>query len=300
MSNQVQYEQLIQTFLPDARLLDVSTLTGGISAQTSHLTVLLPDSKKRQFVVRLHGEADRASNPRIAFDEFRLLEALYQSDVHCAKPVYVDDTVFDIPCIVLEYVEGTTDFPEHDFDSAIRQMAEELAKIHGISDASTCFDFLPPQVNRFKSLSGERPAEIDDSLQEGQIRDVLEAVWELPQLNQPVLLHGDYWVGNVLWKEDKLVAVIDWEDAMIGEPLADLGDIRIATLWSSGRDAMTLFTEHYQSIMLHLDYSQLPYWDLCAALRPIPRFSEWANNPEHEKNMRREHHYFVNQAMSRL
>lgn len=298
MTTDIKFEQVIQKFLPDARLLDVSRLTGGISAQTNRLTVILPDDEKRQFVLRLHGERDRAGNPRIAFDEFRLLQALYQSDVPCAKPLHVDDTVFDIPCIVLEYIEGSTDFTGD--DSAIPQMAEALATIHNIPDAGERFDFLPAQVNRYTGRLSKRPDAIDDSLSEGKIRDVLETVWELPQVNQHTLLHGDYWAGNVLWQDDKLVAVIDWEDAMLGDPLADLGDSRIATLWSSGRDAMQLFTEHYQKIMPQLDYRYLSYWDLCAALRPISQFSQWATHPEHEKMMRREHEWFVNQALSRL
>ena len=47
-------------------------------------------------------------------------------------------------------------------------------------------------------------------------------------------------------------------------------------------DAMTAFTEHYQSAMA-IDYTNLPYWDLCAALRLIrlggPHLAEWAARP---------------------
>ena len=31
------------------------------------------------------------------------------------------------------------------------------------------------------------------------------------QVNRPVLLHGDFWPGNILWRDGRLVAVIDWE-----------------------------------------------------------------------------------------
>jgi hypothetical protein len=37
-------------------------------------------------------------------------------------------------------------------------------------------------------------------------------------------------------------------------------------VWIFGVEALDAFTRHYQSIM-SLDYSGLPYWDLCAALR---------------------------------
>ena len=45
------------------------------------------------------------------------------------------------------------------------------------------------------------------------IRDALEAVWPLGSRNADKLMHGDYWPGNTLWKDGRLVGIIDWEDA---------------------------------------------------------------------------------------
>lgn len=300
MSQFQKFKQLIQEFLPDSQLLKIESLTGGISTQTTKLEVKLSDGSKKKFVVRQHGERDRASNPNIARDEFKLLQALYQSDVPTAKPYHVSDDVFDYPCIVLEYIEGQAEFTPENLENTIKKMADALISIHSIPNAETTFDFLPAQSLRYTYRLKNPPAKIDESLSEGQIRDALKSVWELPEVNERVLLHGDYWAGNVLWKKCQLVAAIDWEDAMLGDPLADLGDSRIAILWSFGREAMTQFTEHYQSKMHHLDYRYLPYWDLCATLRPISQFSNWANNADHEKMMRREHHWLVNQALSKI
>lgn len=300
MSQFQKFEQLIQQFLPDSQLLTIESLTGGISAQTTLLEVKLSDDSKKKFVVRQHGERDRASNPRIAYNEYKLLQSLYQSEVPTATPYHVSDDVFDYPCIVLEYIEGQAEFTPKNLDNYIEKMADALISIHSILDAETTFGFLPKQTLRYTHRLQNPPAKIDETLNEGRIRDALKSVWELPEVNERTLLHGDYWAGNVLWKECQIVVVIDWEDAMLGDPLADLGDIRIATLWSFGREAMTLFTDYYQSKMHHLDYGYLPYWDLCAALRPISQFSNWASDAHHEKMMRREHHWFVNQALSKL
>jgi aminoglycoside phosphotransferase (APT) family kinase protein len=38
-----------------------------------------------------------------------------------------------------------------------------------------------------------------------------------------VVVHGDYKVGNFLWRDDRIVALLDWEGAMLGDPLQDLG-----------------------------------------------------------------------------
>ncbi len=65
-----------------------------------------------------------------------------------------------------------------------------------------------------------------------------------------------------------LTNCIDGEDAAIGDPLADVANSRLEILWALGRDAMERFTQHYQSLA-PLDITDLPLWDLCAALRPV-------------------------------
>ena len=38
-----------------------------------------------------------------------------------------------------------------------------------------------------------------------------------------VLVHGDYKVGNFVWRGNEIATVLDWELAAIGDPLEDLG-----------------------------------------------------------------------------
>jgi aminoglycoside phosphotransferase (APT) family kinase protein len=108
----------------------------------------------------------------------------------------------------------------------------------------------------------------------------LEEVSPIAQQNASALLHGDFWPGNILWRNQTLVAVIDWEDAKAGDPLTDFAISRLDILWIFGVDAMHSFTHVYQSLM-DIDYANLPYWDLCAALR-LARLigadlNEWTN-----------------------
>ncbi len=98
-------------------------------------------------------------------------------------------------------------------------------------------------------------------------------------MNKTGLLHGDFWLGNLLWDDDKLVAVIDWEDAKYGDPLLDLANSRLEISWAFGEDAMEHFTQFYLAYMPSLDLSQLPYWELCVAhQKPTTDFDEWAED----------------------
>jgi aminoglycoside phosphotransferase (APT) family kinase protein len=40
---------------------------------------------------------------------------------------------------------------------------------------------------------------------------------------EPVLVHGDFRFGNLIWDCGRLAAVIDWERASTGDPMQDLG-----------------------------------------------------------------------------
>ena len=200
---------------------------------------------------------------------------------------------------MIEFIEGETEFAPANLESFIQQFAETLARIQRFDLATHDLSFLPNRTQTAARKITQRPERLDDSIEEGRIRAALEPVWPRLQHNPAVLLHGDYWPGNLLWRGGQLVAVIDWEDAATGDPLADLANSRLEILWAFGRDAMQQFTTHYQSL-IQLEFANLPYWDLYAALKPAFQLSEWAANAEVEANMHALHHQFITQAFAAL
>lgn len=295
------FELLARKIEPESRLLRVWTLTGGVSAQVTALEIELPGRSTRNVVVRRHGDVDLAQNPHIARDEFKLLGILQAAGVPAPAPCYLDESgeYLSTPCIVVEYIDGELPFDLSDRVDVSRQFAEHLSSIHHITAANADLSFLPEQKKIITEKLTNRPARLDESLEEGRIRAVLESLWPLPRRNEPVLLHGDYWPGNTIWKDGHLTGIIDWEDARVGDPLADLGISRLEMLWAFGMDAMHNFTAHYSS-MNKIDFTDLPYWDLYAALRPAFKIAEWAGNEAAERRMREEHKVFLAQAFEKL
>jgi aminoglycoside phosphotransferase (APT) family kinase protein len=289
------FQALIAQFAPGSRLTSVRPMTGGISSQTTALAFTRPDGTDDRAIVRQHGAVDRAHNPDIARDEFRLLDIVRTHGVAAPAPIHVDAscTHFPVPVIVIEFVEGEPGLPvgDHEIEPSIEQAAAQLALIHRIAD-SPDLAFLPRRGRGY----GDPPATLDLSMQEGLIRDALAAA-QLPEPgNPPTLLHGDFWPGNLLWKDGILTAVIDWEDAAVGDPLADLGNIRLELLWAAGPEAMEQFTDRYQ---LHsgLALAKLPYWDLVAALRPCGQLGDFGLDAETEQRWRELHRTFVDEAL---
>lgn len=293
-------ERLLQRINPHARLLRAWPLHGGVSALVTALEVIQTDGHTRKMIVRQHGEADLRRNPHIAADEYQLLQFLHARGLPVPEPYYADPSgdIFPAPCIVLEYVEGVTQFAPDDLPDFLLQSAAHLARIHSVDGGE--LSFLPDREAAVTRMLNERPASMDHTLDEGRIRETLEAVWPPAQVNESTLLHGDFWPGNLLWKDGRLAAVIDWEDAALGDPLADLANARLEMLWAFGIDAMHVFTEHYTAVMTALDFANLPYWDLYAALRSIAHISEWANDDTKEQTTRAGHRGFVAQAFDRL
>jgi aminoglycoside phosphotransferase (APT) family kinase protein len=128
----------------------------------------------------------------------------------------------------------------------------------------------------------------------------------MPPAGVPVLLHGDFWPGNILWRDGRLSGVVDWEDAKIGDPLADLAISRLDTLLIYGRDASLALTRAYAKSS-GISIGGLPYWDLLAALRAATAIAEWAagfpalGRPDlTEERLREELRWFAAGALERV
>lgn len=117
--------------------------------------------------------------------------------------------------------------------SLVADLGRELALIHAlprsaIPDGIKVMDTaeaLAELKARFLAYGGDRPV------------IALAVRWceaHLPAPADPVLVHGDYRMGNVMVDADGLAAVLDWELAHLGDPHEDLA-FGCMTVWRFGR-----------------------------------------------------------------
>lgn len=273
-------------------------LEGGVSARATRWDVQLSDGSVRRVVLRRPAWGDHTTSVRRASNEERVLRSL-NGLVKVPKVVAVD---LEGPTLVLDYVEGTPCFASPLSAGAVERLACELATVHRATDTLE-LGFLPDREATVEHLLSVEPATFDDDLRERQVRRLLRS-WTPKRLNAPQLLHGDYWPGNVLWKDGEIVAIIDWEESERGDPLADLAVARLDLLWAFGVSVMEHFTRVYFAEN-PVQRDELPWWDLVAALRPMSHLSQWAtayapppiSRPDvNESSMRRDHRWFVEQA----
>ena len=205
----------------------------------SNLTYELTDATGEQFVIRRPPEGELLPKAHDMFREFRLIDALHPVGIPVAEPVgYCDDRdVCDRHFYVMGKVGGAALYTAADtaerLDEAARSQVGEsfvsvLAAIHavdptevGLGELGRHDGYVARQLRTwYGSWTASAPyAEYDDD----RIHALHERLLaELPEQGPARVVHGDYGVHNVMIDDDgRVAAVLDWEIATLGDPLAD-------------------------------------------------------------------------------
>jgi aminoglycoside phosphotransferase (APT) family kinase protein len=186
-------------------------------------------------------------------------------------------------------------------------MADVLAAVHALDSADAALPALPLHVDRMQGwvITDLTRREADPSLRENLVRRHLDEHWPPPP-SELCLLHADYFPGNIVWEGDAIAAVIDWESAALGDPMADIATTRLDLRWAFGAEVAEAFTDRYLAVTGR-STATLPVWELVVSLRPAGAVSLWATDmAAHGRtditadSMRSEQHAYVDDALLRL
>jgi len=298
-----QFAPVAHRLDPQARLAGARRLAGGMSAQITVLELVRPDhdpQSTERVVVRQYGAKNIAADSRPAATETRLLTLLRAAGIPVPDPRLADDTsqLLDGPYAVVGYVPGAGPGPVWS-PALAEQLVEVLVRLHRL-DVAPVLGWLRPYAARVDQWLAKPGAEPDESMRETAIRQLLGDWWPRRTELTPRILHGDYWPGNTMWAADRLLAVIDWEDAAWGDQRSDLANIRLELLWAYGRTACEDFTRRYRDAFTDIDFTDQPYWDLVAATRPVGRLAEWGLDPAGLESFLNQYQDFVDAALSEV
>jgi aminoglycoside phosphotransferase (APT) family kinase protein len=171
--------------------------------------------------------------------EARLLTALAATPVRTPKVLAVcdDPGVLGAPFYVMERIDGEVisgqipaplDSPEQRKRIA-SELVDSLVELHGVDWTAVGLEgfgkptgYLERQLRRFNGLwEHNRTRELPAVEEVG--------AWladNMPESGPATIVHGDYRLGNTMFAPAapaRLIAILDWEMATIGDPLADLG-----------------------------------------------------------------------------
>jgi aminoglycoside phosphotransferase (APT) family kinase protein len=244
---------------PLRAFLDAHALgEGAIAAEPigeghSNVTYLLTREDGSELVLRRPPRPPLPPSAHDVLREARLLKALWPTQARVPRVVAVgeDEQVIGSPFYLMERVSGEVivssvparlDAPR-DRARIAEQLIDALVEIHAVDWQAAGLEgfgkptgYLERQLRRFGGLwELNRTREIPEVERVGQ--------WlaeNRPDPNPPTpatIVHGDYRLGNTIYAPEppaRLEAVLDWEMATIGDPLADLG--YLCMMWTEGGD----------------------------------------------------------------
>ncbi|WP_328436577.1 phosphotransferase family protein [Streptomyces sp. NBC_00444] len=171
--------------------------------------------------------------------EYRVVAALDGTGVPVARAVLscTDPAVIGAPFCVVDFVEGAVlrdgdeaaELPPADARRSAEALVDALVALHsvdpaevGLGDFGRPDGYLERQVRRWRSQWDKvatRTLPDLDALHRRLARS-------LPVSGTPAIVHGDYRLDNTILAPGdfgRITAIVDWEMATLGDPLADLG-----------------------------------------------------------------------------
>jgi len=165
--------------------------------------------------------------------EYRLLSALAPLGYPVPRPLALcaDTQVIGAIFYVMALAKGRAyaNGALPDFDAPTRremyeQLVDTLADLHNIDPAAAGLADFGKAGNYFERQVARWTRQYRDS-QTDQIEEMEGLIaflpGTIPQQSRTSVVHGDYRIDNVMFDDGRLTAVLDWELATLGDPLAD-------------------------------------------------------------------------------
>ena len=202
----------------------------------SNPTFLMQDATGRRYVLRKKPPGNILPSAHAVEREYAAMRALGRTGapVPAARLLCEDASVIGTPFYVMDYIEGRVladqrleSVPKEQRTDYYFAAADGLASLHKVDWRAAGLEgfgrpeaYIARQINRWtKQYLASDPEPNPD----------MEALIEwLPAHTPPdepaVIAHGDYRLGNLMFAPDgpRLLAILDWELATIGHPMADL------------------------------------------------------------------------------
>lgn len=231
----------VETYLKDT----ISGLTGKLTVQQypsgySNLTYLIQVGN-RKMVLRRPPFGTKAKTAHDMGREYRILSALKKVFPYCPQPLSYteDEAIIGCPFYVMDRIEGiilrknlpsALSFSPPEMKQLCRNLVDVLLELHqvdftkiGLNNQGKPEGYITRQVEGWSKRY--RAAKTPDAPDYERIMEWL-AHNQPADSDRPCIIHNDYKLDNIVLDPAnplKIIGVLDWELATIGDPLMDLG-----------------------------------------------------------------------------
>ena len=280
----------------------IQDLPATFSNFTHKVAVELADGSSKLIVLRRYNPNKYEEGHNKPACEYQALKLLKKHGVPAPPPLLLDATgdLLGLPGIVTEFIEGAPiELPANAkrWGEVAATAARMLARIHHV-----------PFSEADKQFLMNDDIEVAWFIKDGVLPDYMladpdgELVWHLVNDNwgrwapaEARFAHTDYWAGNILWREDEIAAVLDWEEAGYGHPAADVAYARMGYFIEGLPEAADVFLHVYEAAA-GWKLNDLALFELAASARPMISPTDWFAHPYMEAGFRR----FIARARDKL
>lgn len=170
------------------------------------------------------------------------------------------------PTSLISWLDGQADITPADPERWADQLGRALAVVHAVPRERLMG--LPSVFDR----SGASANALD-----GALAPAVRSRWGRITSSPEVLTHCDYWSGNVVWRDGKLVGIVDWSGAARGPRGFDLGWCRLDLVLLFDNHIADVFRDAYGAAAGRKVGDTL-LWDSWAAARSHAAVEDWAPN----------------------
>jgi aminoglycoside phosphotransferase (APT) family kinase protein len=207
-----------------------------ISGGRSNLTYALVGADGHRVVLRRPPAGGILATAHDMTREWRFISALRGTSVPVAEPLALADSdVLGVPFYVMSYVDGWVLHDAVDAQvlssdarrSAAASLIDTMILLHqldidavGLGDIGRREDYIGRQLRRWKR-QWDQSCCTDITAVDAAYERLAAAI---PPQQRARIVHGDFRLGNMICgRNGRIRAVLDWELATLGDPLADLG-----------------------------------------------------------------------------
>jgi aminoglycoside phosphotransferase (APT) family kinase protein len=212
--------------------LSVGQVRGGMS----NPTFILTDQVGERYVLRKKPPGLLLPSAHAVDREFRVISALYGTDVPVARPYLLcqDPAIIGTDFYIMSFVEGRVfrryelpEMPPAERRRIYLAMVDVMAALHrvdfravGLGDFGRAGGYMARQLRRWsQQYDAAKTADIPEM---EHLMAWLPA--HLPEEDTTTIVHGDLRLENLIFhpSEPRVLAVVDWELSTLGAPLSDL------------------------------------------------------------------------------
>ena len=258
-----------------ASIEGLARMSGGASREIWAFDAVGPDGSRSELVLR-RDPPGRPSEPGAVDREARALSLAAGAGLAVPELLFVSEGPgLGAAGVVMRRVEGETIarriLRDEQYSRARSVLASQLgdfaARLHAIEPPS---DFPRPDpladLRATLATFGEHSPVFDMAIE--------RLAASRPPRREPVLLHGDLRLGNVVVGPDGLRAVLDWELTHLGDPGEDLGWLCVKA-WRFGAVAPVaglgsreeLLTAYRAAGGADISIDELRWWEILGTLR---------------------------------